>query len=495
MKTLLKYAFVGALAITLGSCEDDEQNITDFVQETVERGAVLRTINDPSDNGPLVLGSDDSSYLIQIEEQDIEGGDLLQSVDVFVRFNDLTVLSEQSITGAGADLSNPADPASDVLLRTIPAAEFMDGPFGLPRTDIVITESDLAAVLPVSDFASNDQVLIRLALNLTDGRVFSVNNAGGIITGGFFNSPFQYLMDIDSGVNINYIEENNNFFVTLDGFDNTYFVLAEITDQANGANINTLNVYRRYQDNLDDGIDNSFPEALLTSFTDADFGTSPDGFPTAEVIISPTDMVGDLDPADLNIGDAFFVRYEVITNDGRTISDEVVSGNFYDVVDVTDCPFPPIGEEALDLFVGDYALEQITPTIFGYDTFNFATGETIVTLFAEETDATQVTPGVALDPNQRAFDADYIAALGFGNTQSYVMEFNICKVTISEDAGPLSGTTGVTCTQANIILLGPTDGGSYNAEDDSEFVLIFDEDLLQDCGQGANTPQIRFIKQ
>jgi len=35
-----------------------------------------------------------------------------------------------------------------------------------------------------------------LSLNLTDGRVFSVDNAGGIITGGFFASPFQYITPV-----------------------------------------------------------------------------------------------------------------------------------------------------------------------------------------------------------------------------------------------------------------------------------------------------------
>lgn len=494
MKNIFKYAFVSAaLVLGLASCEDDEQNITDLVQETVERGAVLRTINNPGMNPPLVFGAADSGYLIEIEEQDIEQGDLLLSVDVFVRFNDLTTLSELSITGAGADNSFPAEAGTDVLLRTIPAEDFVDGPFGLPRTSINITEAELATVLPTEDMSTNDQVIVRLALNLTDGRVFSVNNAGGIITAGFFNSPFQYSIDIDAGIGLNYLEENNNFFVTLEGFDNTYRVLAEITDQDMGANIQQLNVYKRFVDNFDDDdVDNTVTETLVTSFTSDDFGTSPDGFPTADVILTTEELLGDLMPEALNIGDAFFIRYEVITNDGRVVTDEVVAGNFYDVVDVTDCPFPPLDET--ESFVGDYLLEQITPGLFGYDTFIGDEPE-IVTLFSGQTDATQITPGVELNDNQRSFDAEYIKSLGFNNPFSYVIEFNICKVTISEDSGPLGGTTGVTCTQAAPIILGPTDGGAYNAQDDSEFILIFEDDVLMDCGQPLTEPTIRFIKQ
>lgn len=492
MKNLLKYALTATILIGLVGCEDDEQNITDLVQETVERGAVLRTINNTNMNPPLVSGSADSSYIIEIEEQDIEQGDLLLSVDVFVRFNDLTTLSELSITGAGADNSFPADPMTDVLLRTIPAAEFMDGPFGLPRTTIAITESDLSAVLPAESFSTNDQVIVRLALNLTDGRVFSVNNAGGIITAGFFNSPFQYVIDIDAGIGINYLEENNNFFVTLEGFDNTYRVLAELTDQAMGSNIQTLNVYKRFVDNLDDEVDNTVVEELVTTFNSTDFGMSPDGFPTADITLTTEELLGDLTVEDVNIGDTFFIRYEILTNDGRVVTDEIVSGNFYDAVDVTDCPFPPLDET--ESFVGDYLLEQLTPGLFGYDTFIGDEPE-IVTLFSVQTGDSQTTPGVPLNDNQRSFDGEYIKILGFNNPFTFVIEFNICKVTISEDSGPLGGTTGVTCTQASPIILGPADGGSYNAQDDSEFTLIFEDDVLMDCGQPLTEPTIRFIKQ
>lgn len=495
MNKFYKCLLASALVLGFVACDDDEENTTIVVQDEVETGAVLRTINDPSDNPALVLGGDVSGYLIQIEEQDELEGDLLESVDVFVRFNDLTILSDQSITGAGADLSNPADPMSDVLLRTIPASDFTDGPFGLPRTDIVITEADLAAVLPISDFSTSDQVIIRLALNLTDGRVFSVNNAGGIITAGFFNSPFQYLMNIDAGININYLEESNNFFVTLDGFDNTYFVLAELTDQSNGDNIETLNVYRRFEDNNGDDVDNSFPETLVATFSAGDFGTSPDGFPTASVTLTPEDLLGDLDAADVNIGDAFFVRYEIITVDGRTVTNEVVAGNFYDIVEATDCPFPPIGEDQLGDFVGDYLIEQVAPSIFGYETFNFD-ATTTLELFAEVTDGGQQTPGIALEANQRSFDADYLAALGFGNTDTYIIEFNICKVTITLNAGPVDGSTGLVCDQAGPpIILGPLDGGLYNAEDDNEFILAFVDDVNDNCGTGTADAQIRFTKQ
>lgn len=182
MKTIFKYAFIGALALTLGSCEDDEQNVTDFVQESVERGAVLRTTAVFANELPI--GIEGSAFSIEIEHQDIEGGDLLQSVDIFATFNDN---SEDDGDTTGANFE-------EFAIGSISAAEFMDGPFGLPRTTITIPAETLNAGANVTgdQLFGGDTFVIRLVQNLTDGRVFSTNNAGGIITGGFFNSPYQY---------------------------------------------------------------------------------------------------------------------------------------------------------------------------------------------------------------------------------------------------------------------------------------------------------------
>ena len=42
----------------------------------------------------------------------------------------------------------------------------------------------------------NDVFAVRLEVTLTNGRVFSSNNAGGIITGGFFESHFEYRVKV-----------------------------------------------------------------------------------------------------------------------------------------------------------------------------------------------------------------------------------------------------------------------------------------------------------
>ncbi|WP_299676858.1 hypothetical protein [uncultured Dokdonia sp.] len=182
MKNLYKYVFMGILALGLGSCDDDEENVTVVVQDTVETGAVLRTIQVISNELPIGL---DAGFSVQIEEQDEQEGALLQSVDVFATFADNSP-DDGDTTGANFN---------EFSLGTVDASEFTDpSPFGLPRATLNYSSDVLNAGAGVTgaQLFGGDTFTIRLSLNLTDGRVFSVNNAGGIITAGFFNSPFQY---------------------------------------------------------------------------------------------------------------------------------------------------------------------------------------------------------------------------------------------------------------------------------------------------------------
>lgn len=188
MKNIFKYFFVVALLIGFASCEEDDgdENITVAVQDAVERGAVLRTISVLSNEFPI--GDTEALFSIEIEEQDIEGGDLLESVDVYITYAD----------GSEDDGNSVGGITDEVFVRNITASEFTDGPFGLPRFTLTISFAEMLALVNLTDDQTfgGDTFTTRLSLNLTDGRVFSTDNAGGIITGGFFNSPFQYITPV-----------------------------------------------------------------------------------------------------------------------------------------------------------------------------------------------------------------------------------------------------------------------------------------------------------
>ncbi|MEP0262810.1 hypothetical protein [Dokdonia sp.] len=185
-KKLLFPLLAGCL---LFSCDEDDK-VTTVVQDTVETGAILRTIEIIENSIPIAIENgqttiaDSAMLSIIIEEQDEQQGALLQSVDVYTIFTD----------GSPDTGDTTAAITDEVFLGTIPLDLFETGPFGLPRTSFEIQASELISAVNLTPDAlfGGDTFTTRLALNLTDGRVFSTDNAGGIVTGGFFNSPFQY---------------------------------------------------------------------------------------------------------------------------------------------------------------------------------------------------------------------------------------------------------------------------------------------------------------
>jgi hypothetical protein len=175
---------LSAMAIVVGfnACQDSD-NVIDQVVDGTTSGAVLRTI----EIGSNTLNSSEpaSFFSVTVEEQDTQDGALFESVDVLVSIRDLT-----------PDNDGPNGPtvADDFFIKNIPASEFSTGPLGLPRGTIAATfaEAEAAMGLNSSQYAPGDLFVFELQLKLTDGRVYGAADAGGIITGGFFSSPYIY---------------------------------------------------------------------------------------------------------------------------------------------------------------------------------------------------------------------------------------------------------------------------------------------------------------
>ena len=177
MKNYLSKIFVVLILLTTVNSCTTRDTVVDEVLDGVINGAVLRTIL--LIENELPIGIPTAKFSVLIEEQDEQDGALLQDVNVYNSFNDLS---------AGTS-------TAEVLMMNIPAAGFStDTPFGLPRVTIEITLVEMLAAhgLTDADLFGGDVFNTRLELNLTDGRTYSVNDAAGIITGGFFSSPFQY---------------------------------------------------------------------------------------------------------------------------------------------------------------------------------------------------------------------------------------------------------------------------------------------------------------
>lgn len=195
-----KLLFTVLTGCILFSCDSDDK-VTDTVQENVETGAVLRTIEILENAIPIAIENgqttiaDNARLSIILEEQDLEEGSLLESVDVYTSF----------IDGSPDTGDTSMAVTEEVFLGNIPANLFFDGPFGLPRLEFALEATELISAVNLTPDAlfGGDTFTTRFALNLTDGRTFSSDNAGGIITAGFFNSPFQYVTPVVCNLDTN----------------------------------------------------------------------------------------------------------------------------------------------------------------------------------------------------------------------------------------------------------------------------------------------------
>ena len=254
-----------------------------------------------------------------------------------------------------------------------------------------------------------------------------------------------------------------------------------------------------FKDNTDDGQDNNRAAVLMQTLSAADFSTdTPFGLPRATITLLATDMLSalGLDAANTFGGDQFQISLELELTDGRIFNQGnaggIITGGFFASPFRYNTPVVCPVEEAF--FTGEYLAEQTAPSIFGYDTFDPDGGGVILELFNAATapGAGLVQPAEAesLTSTQRAFDAFYLAALGFDNARTYILDYVCGEVVI-----PTGQTTGLTCGGPGITLGPPTGGnGTYDFMDDTVFQMNFTDDEAADCG-GAAQAGIQFTKQ
>lgn len=175
MKNTFRILFSLLIVASITSCQKEEGTIYDVLQ--YETGAILRTLSVDSN---LFNSSDPAStFAVTVEEQDEQDGALLESVDIYVTLRDLT---------GGTSV------AVDKYVKTIDGSVFTTSPVGLPMASLSATYAETFAALglPADGVEPGDLFQMELRLNLTDGRTFGKASASGIITGGFFASPFVY---------------------------------------------------------------------------------------------------------------------------------------------------------------------------------------------------------------------------------------------------------------------------------------------------------------
>jgi hypothetical protein len=167
------------------SCETDDK-IIDEVFDNIQRGAILRTIN--FDNTYNFYDVDDETYKfnVEVEEQDMENGNLISEIRLYQSFVD----------NKDDDVDNNKD---EVLVATFTQSDLSASENGLPLLNVSMKLSEALAVSGLSEgeYFGGDQFVYRYELALTNGLVFTNNNASGTVTGGsFYSSPFSYVVKI-----------------------------------------------------------------------------------------------------------------------------------------------------------------------------------------------------------------------------------------------------------------------------------------------------------
>ena len=175
MKNIFKLLFASLLVFSV-SCSDSDLTINEVLD--AEQGAILRTIS--VDNAVLNSSDPNSALIATVEEQDEADGALLSEIRVNAMFRDFS--PEDGTTEAEA------------FVYSIPASETTVGPVGLPRATINMTFGDAVGAMGLSssDYNPGDVIVVKLEVVLTDGRTFGPESGTGVISGGFFASPFQY---------------------------------------------------------------------------------------------------------------------------------------------------------------------------------------------------------------------------------------------------------------------------------------------------------------
>ncbi|WP_420400696.1 hypothetical protein [Flagellimonas sp.] len=337
MKNFKTYVLL-ALGIFIAGCSEDDK-ATVIVQETVSSGAILRTL---SATGALDMFDTASVLDFSIQEQDAEGGDLLDRVEITASFVD----------NNGADNS-----VANAALATIAASEFGETE-GLPSFDYSVTMAEVlsATGVALTDVLPGDQFVIDMELFLTDGRSFKNSDTTGNVSGGsFFSSPYQYTELVDDGIAFD-IEDVNANEVSLTNPNMDYSVTITIDDGNDQALVETLNLYRAFVDrSIVDDINASEPEELFATWNIADLDIA-DGVSSLDYEITLDDLYGpNLTFDDLGVNDEFQLRYEIVTADGRVVTTDENDTEYYRAVFVTECiqlnadaPYP--GEYTINFF-------------------------------------------------------------------------------------------------------------------------------------------------
>ncbi len=252
--------------------------------------------------------------------------------------------------------------------------------------------------------------------------------------------------------------------------DAQFAVELEVQDEENGALVNSVEVYVGFRDNTVEtgATDLDKEEILVTTLDVASFSVGEFGFPRTMYSISAPDLLSTLSLSedDLDGGDQFTIRFELVLKDGRRFSfaqnSGTLTGSFFSspflYTPTVTCPV-----EATQ-FAGDYLITQTTAEVDG------------PTL----SDGTVVTLEVGETSTQRVFQtANY--PLYCATLRPFTIDLVCGEVVVPNQS------SGCACSSGGDWFTDPVVRSSYDPADDSVFEVTFTDDAQSDCASPAQT--------
>jgi hypothetical protein len=191
MKNIFKHFLIAVLVVFgLTSCEDSDLAIDELYENVDTSGAVIRILEYPADlinvsggNVPNVL-----NFTFEIQEGDGSFDPNFKEVRFY-----LDLYKDQDLVEPVLD--QDGNVIGEKLIQTISKAEFteMSDINGLPMYTIEIpTQTIVDDLFPEATLTPPSFIVSRFELEMTDGRIWSDENAGTTLSGPYFESPFVY---------------------------------------------------------------------------------------------------------------------------------------------------------------------------------------------------------------------------------------------------------------------------------------------------------------
>lgn len=188
------------LIVTLGfvctiSCTPDD-NVAIIVEDGVLPGIVVRTLTLTGTTFDF-FNVPESELAVDFEIQAPEG-DVISQVEIFADFQDNTFFDSEFNT-------NGTTAVDETLLQTIAGSELTAGRFGFPTGSFSFSYQELLDALGIEnsldDVFNSDQLVVRVSVDLEDGRTFTNDGTNSpSLEDGFFTSPYRYFSTVSCPV-------------------------------------------------------------------------------------------------------------------------------------------------------------------------------------------------------------------------------------------------------------------------------------------------------